>query len=53
VEFFADGALVGQDTASPYALTRPFAAGTYRLQVKFVDNTGEATWSTPITITVQ
>jgi hypothetical protein len=53
VEFFANGALVGQDTTSPYALTRAFAAGTYRLQVKLIDNAGEATWSTPITITAQ
>ncbi|MBU6402520.1 MAG: TIGR03118 family protein, partial [Verrucomicrobia bacterium] len=53
VAFFADGALLGNTTQSPFSLTvsnQP--AGSYTLTAVATDNNGLMTTSAPITITV-
>lgn len=43
VEFFANGALIGTDTSSPYSITWTPGAGTYSLTAKATDNLGGET----------
>ena len=53
VEFFADAALIGSATTSPYAFTwTPVAAGTYSLTARATDNLGVAATSVPVSIVV-
>ena len=53
VAFYANGQLIGSDTASPYSVAwANVAAGTYTLTAVATDNLGETTTSAAITITV-
>jgi hypothetical protein len=53
VEFYANGALIGLATATPYAATwTGVSAGTYALTAKATDNRGATTTSAPVTIVV-
>jgi len=53
VSFFANGTLIGTDTASPYSLTwTNVPAGTYLVAAVAVDNGGASTTSTGATVQV-
>jgi len=53
VEFFQGTTKVGEDTTAPYAFDwTSVAAGTYSLTAKATDNSGAATTSTAVSITV-
>ena len=53
VEFYANGALVATDTASPFEVTwSNVAAGTHLLMARAIDNLGGATDSAPVAIDV-
>jgi RHS repeat-associated protein len=53
VEFYANGALVGTDTTSPYQFDwTGVPAGSYSITAKAVDNNGAETTSAPRTVTV-
>ncbi len=53
VEFFVNGAKVGEDTSAPYSVVWADAeAGTYSLTAKATDNSGATRTSSPVTITV-
>jgi len=52
VEFFANGALIGTDTTSPYSIAWTPAAGTYSLTAKATDNLGGETTSAPRAFTI-
>lgn len=52
VEFFVGTTKVGEDTASPYAVTWNAPAGSHIITAKATDNLGVATTSAPVTITV-
>jgi hypothetical protein len=53
VDFYANGALVGSDTTSPFAVTwSGVAAGSYRLTARATDDSGLATTSAPVDIQV-
>ncbi len=53
VDFYASGAFVGSDTASPFAASwSNVAAGTYSLTAIATDNAGGITISSPVSITV-
>lgn len=53
VEFYGDGALLGQVTAAPYAFTwTPPAAGSHSVHAVAVDNSGGSTQSAAVGITV-
>jgi hypothetical protein len=53
VEFYADAALLGQATASPYSLqwTNP-ASGSYQLTAVATDNSGATTVSAPVAVSI-
>lgn len=52
VAFYANGALVGRDTTSPYSFTAiDVAAGAYLLSAIATDNLGATTTSAPLQIT--
>ena len=54
VEFWANAALLGSDTTAPYAWTwSGAAAGTYDLTAVAFDNSGAATSSAAVRVTVQ
>ena len=60
VEFFADGTLVGTDTASPYSASwdtldpaQPFYDGEHELTTRAYSDTGQVTMSTPVAVTVE
>ena len=53
VDFYADGALIGSDTSSPYSFTwTGVAVGTYSLTAVATDNIGDTTTSAPVSVTV-
>lgn len=53
VEFLANGAVLGEDAAAPYAFSWAGApAGTHTLTVRATDNVGAVTTSAPVTISV-
>jgi lysophospholipase L1-like esterase len=53
VDFYRNGALIGTDTTSPYALVMSsLAAGTYSLTAKATDNGNLSTTSSTVSITV-
>ena len=53
VEFYANGALIGMDTASPFETTwSNVAAGSHLLMARAIDNLGAATDSATVAITV-
>jgi hypothetical protein len=53
VEFFHDDTIAGERTVPPYAVELPaVAAGTHRFAARAHDNSGAATDSAPVTITV-
>jgi hypothetical protein len=53
VDFFRDGQSIGSDTSAPYSVTwSNVAAGTYALTARATDNTGAATTSAAVTVTV-
>ena len=53
VEFLRNGAVVGVSTAAPYAYSwSNVAAGSYTLQARATDNSGAATISNAVTISV-
>ena len=53
VEFFANGTLVGTDTAAPFAYTWPnVPAGSYSITARATDDDGAAAGSTAANITV-
>lgn len=53
VEFYADGAKIGQDISSPYSFTWSGAAtGTHTITAKATDNGGASTTSGGVNITV-
>lgn len=53
VEFYANGALIGTDTASPYSIAWPSpAAGTYTLTAKATDSLGIEATSAARTVTI-
>jgi hypothetical protein len=53
VEFLANGAVIGQVLAPPYALTwTPPAAGIYALSARATDNAGATTSTTTVQVTV-
>ena len=52
VEFFSNGALIGEDTSSPYSVSwTPTIAGSYSLLARATDN-GGATSTASVTVTV-
>ena len=53
VDFFANGTLLGSDSAAPYTVSwSNVAAGTYNLIATATDNSGAATSSSTVSITV-
>lgn len=53
VEFLADGSLIGAaDTTAPYSISATLPPGSHTITAKATDNTGLATTSTGVTITV-
>ena len=52
VEFFDNGALLGEDTTSPFSFTTNMTAGSHSLTAKATDATGASTISSAISITV-
>lgn len=53
VSFLANGLLVGTSTQPPYSFAwTPGAAGTYALEARAVDNSGNVTGSTAVNVTV-
>ena len=53
VSFLANGLLVGTSTQPPYSFAwTPGAAGTYVLEARAVDNSGNVTGSTAVNVTV-
>ncbi|MDQ3486151.1 MAG: Ig-like domain-containing protein, partial [Acidobacteriota bacterium] len=54
VAFYAGATLLGTDTSAPFASTWSGAsAGSYSLTARATDNTGAATTSAPVSVTVQ
>ncbi|MBN2610566.1 MAG: Ig-like domain-containing protein [Bacteroidales bacterium] len=53
VEFFKNGTKIGEDNTLPYECTWITVAGTFDLTARAVDNSGNQTTSTKVTITVQ
>ena len=52
VAFYANGSLIGTDTASPFSIPWSPAAAIYTLTAVATDNLGVATTSAPVTVTV-
>ena len=53
VEFFIDGALFGNDTQTPYSITKCcWSSGTHVVVARATDNSGNQGVSMPITVTV-
>jgi len=53
VEFFADGTLVGADTAAPYSVSwLSTSSGTHQLTAKATDDLNNTTTSSPVSVTV-
>lgn len=53
VEFFQNGALLGEDASAPYELpVSGLVTGSYNFLARATDNTASATDSAPVTITV-
>ena len=53
VEYYANGAKVGQASVAPYTLSfNPILVGAYRIVAVAVDNAGGMTQSSPISVTV-
>jgi hypothetical protein len=53
VEFLSGSTVIGSDTTSPYTFSwTNVAAGSYSVSARAVDNTGAATATTPISISV-
>jgi len=54
VQYFANGALIGASSVSPFGFTwTNVAAGSYALTARATDNQGAATTSTPVNVTVR
>jgi len=54
VAFYANATLIGTDTSTPFSATWNGAtAGSYSLTARATDNTGAATTSAPVSVTVQ
>ncbi len=55
VDFLVDGAVVGTDTSAPYSLSWDSTAagnGTHTVTTRAVDNAGNTTTSSPVSVTV-
>jgi uncharacterized protein len=52
VEFYANGAKLGEDTTAPYQISGSAEAGTYALTAKAFDNSGDSTVSDTVTVTL-
>lgn len=53
VEFFANGILVGSDSAAPFEISATLVPGTYTVMAKATDNEGASTESSQVNITVR
>jgi hypothetical protein len=53
VDFYANGSLIGTDTAAPFSFTwSNVSAGSYSITAIATDNDGASTTSGPVSITV-